>query len=198
MFACVFINCRLCVCSVEMTHDLSEFSVGIRFGCLLLNSVFLCCLAVLFLPKGSSFSYLFPPLPTDINECQSSPCAFGSTCLDEINGYRCLCPPDRTGPHCHEGRSLQVQSTNMIKSKHISNIVSAFMPQWWENLALLMDTSPSMESNGMKTVTPATALMGKLCAQRYVNTYSVKYLCSLYRSLKSLMSQVANVSRQYI
>lgn len=89
-----------------MTHDLSEFSVGIRFVCSLLNSIFVCRLAVLCLPKGSSFLPL-PPSVTDINECQSSPCAFGSTCVDEINGYRCLCPPDRTGPHCHEGRNLK-------------------------------------------------------------------------------------------
>lgn len=96
----------VCVCTVEMTHDLSEFSVGIRFVCSLPNSITLCRQAVVFLPKGSSFSYFFlPPPVTDINECQSSPCAFGSTCVDEINGYRCLCPPDRTGPHCHEGRS---------------------------------------------------------------------------------------------
>ncbi|KAF3842281.1 hypothetical protein F7725_024232 [Dissostichus mawsoni] len=43
-----------------------------------------------------------PDCRININECQSSPCAFGSNCVDEINGYRCLCPPDRTGPHCHE------------------------------------------------------------------------------------------------
>uniref|UniRef100_A0A8C6T537 Delta-like protein n=1 Tax=Neogobius melanostomus TaxID=47308 RepID=A0A8C6T537_9GOBI len=43
-----------------------------------------------------------PDCRININECQSSPCAFGSTCVDEINGYRCLCPTDRTGPHCHE------------------------------------------------------------------------------------------------
>ncbi|KAG7236916.1 hypothetical protein INR49_000128, partial [Caranx melampygus] len=27
---------------------------------------------------------------TDIDECQSSPCSIGSTCLDQINGYRCV------------------------------------------------------------------------------------------------------------
>lgn len=42
---------------------------------------------------------------SDINECQSSPCAFGSTCMDEINDYRCVCPPGRTGPLCQEGNS---------------------------------------------------------------------------------------------
>uniref|UniRef100_A0A671SDD0 Delta-like protein n=1 Tax=Sinocyclocheilus anshuiensis TaxID=1608454 RepID=A0A671SDD0_9TELE len=43
-----------------------------------------------------------PDCRININECQSSPCAFGSTCVDEINGYRCLCPPGRTGPRCQE------------------------------------------------------------------------------------------------
>lgn len=47
---------------------------------------------------------LFALFPTiDINECQSSPCAFGATCIDEINGYRCICPPGRSGPGCQEG-----------------------------------------------------------------------------------------------
>lgn len=39
---------------------------------------------------------------TDIDECQSSPCAEGSTCMDEINGYRCVCPPGHAGPRCQE------------------------------------------------------------------------------------------------
>lgn len=48
------------------------------------------------------FVCLFSPV-ADINECQSSPCAFGATCVDEINGYRCICPPGRSGPGCQEG-----------------------------------------------------------------------------------------------
>lgn len=47
---------------------------------------------------------LSPICPADIDECQSSPCAYGATCVDEINGYRCSCPPGRAGPRCQEGR----------------------------------------------------------------------------------------------
>lgn len=42
-------------------------------------------------------------LLTDIDECQSSPCAYGATCVDEIDGYRCSCPPGRSGLRC-QGR----------------------------------------------------------------------------------------------
>lgn len=52
-------------------------------------------------PLGLS---LIPTCLADIDECQSSPCAYGATCVDEINGYRCSCPPGRAGPRCQEGR----------------------------------------------------------------------------------------------
>lgn len=45
----------------------------------------------------------------DINECQSSPCAFGATCVDEINGYQCVCPPGHSGAKCQEGMWVRPQ-----------------------------------------------------------------------------------------
>uniref|UniRef100_A0A8D1PZM4 Delta-like protein n=1 Tax=Sus scrofa TaxID=9823 RepID=A0A8D1PZM4_PIG len=54
-----------------------------------------------------------PDCRINIDECQSSPCAYGATCVDEINGYRCSCPPGRAGPRCQEvmvfGRSCWSQ-----------------------------------------------------------------------------------------
>lgn len=93
-----------------MMHSLREFSLAIRLVCRVkyLNAVLLCSLC----HKGTnSYPWLLSSV-ADINECQSSPCALGSTCVDEINGYRCLCPPDRTGSHCQEGSSLHMMGEN--------------------------------------------------------------------------------------
>lgn len=35
-----------------------------------------------------------------INECDSSPCASGATCMDHIHYYTCHCPYGFTGKHC--------------------------------------------------------------------------------------------------
>uniref|UniRef100_A0A8C6QC67 Delta-like protein n=1 Tax=Nannospalax galili TaxID=1026970 RepID=A0A8C6QC67_NANGA len=57
-----------------------------------------------------------PDCRINIDECQSSPCAYGATCVDEINGYRCSCPPGRAGPRCQEvvgfGRSCWFRGTD--------------------------------------------------------------------------------------
>ena len=47
----------------------------------------------------------------DINECLSSPCTFGSTCIDGIGDFTCICPPGRSGKHCErvKGREPAAQ-----------------------------------------------------------------------------------------
>ena len=37
---------------------------------------------------------------TDTNECQSSPCQNGGTCIDQINSYKCTCTDDWKGTNC--------------------------------------------------------------------------------------------------
>jgi len=39
--------------------------------------------------------------------CQSSPCPAYSTCKDEFDSYKCLCPPGYVGKHCVNVCSLK-------------------------------------------------------------------------------------------
>ncbi|XP_070548675.1 sushi, von Willebrand factor type A, EGF and pentraxin domain-containing protein 1-like [Ptychodera flava] len=41
-----------------------------------------------------------PSMCDDINECESSPCAFDSTCIDRIGGFECECKVGLTGRRC--------------------------------------------------------------------------------------------------
>lgn len=36
----------------------------------------------------------------DVDDCIRHQCQHGGSCVDGVYGYSCLCPPDRTGPHC--------------------------------------------------------------------------------------------------
>ena len=42
-------------------------------------------------------------LPVDINECASSPCKNGGTCVDGINSYTCNCDVGYEGDNCETG-----------------------------------------------------------------------------------------------
>lgn len=44
---------------------------------------------------------------SDTDECASSPCAQGGTCIDMENGFECLCPPQWTGKTCQIGTCLR-------------------------------------------------------------------------------------------
>jgi len=39
----------------------------------------------------------------DVDECQSSPCLNGATCVDLENGYRCQCAEGWQGDTCEQG-----------------------------------------------------------------------------------------------
>ena len=51
------------------------------------------------------FSY---SLVVDINECDSTPCQNGATCLNNANMYRCICPNGWFGTNCQEGKFIYV------------------------------------------------------------------------------------------
>ena len=42
-------------------------------------------------------------IPSDINECASTPCENGASCSDGINRYTCTCVAGYTGLHCETG-----------------------------------------------------------------------------------------------
>lgn len=42
-------------------------------------------------------------IPADIDDCLSSPCQNGGTCIDEVNAFVCLCLPSYGGSRCEKG-----------------------------------------------------------------------------------------------
>ncbi|NXK96736.1 NCAN protein, partial [Formicarius rufipectus] len=43
-----------------------------------------------------------PGVPADIDDCLSSPCQNGGTCIDEVNSFVCLCLPSYGGSRCEK------------------------------------------------------------------------------------------------
>lgn len=39
----------------------------------------------------------------DTDECASNPCPQGGTCIDLVNGFECICPPQWAGKTCQIG-----------------------------------------------------------------------------------------------
>src|SRR6218665_3763576 len=55
-------------------------------------------------------------LLTEINYCESSPCANGGSCESIVNGYVCHCQPGYTGDHCEHGEhDFHLESHKIFK-----------------------------------------------------------------------------------
>ena len=69
------------------------------------------------------------PSLVDVDECASSPCQNGGTCLDQINSYNCSCAVGYNGSDCetskytesNTGRPKKMQSSTLtpISSKYL-------------------------------------------------------------------------------
>lgn len=49
---------------------------------------------------------IFVSFVSDIDECISSPCQNGGTCVDLVDGYRCECTQAWEGSNCQFGKYL--------------------------------------------------------------------------------------------
>ncbi len=47
---------------------------------------------------------------SDVNECESSPCSNGATCVNLIAGYHCICPSGYNYTHCQNGKHCLISS----------------------------------------------------------------------------------------
>lgn len=67
---------------------------------------------------------------SDLNECASSPCAQGGTCVDLEDGFECLCPPQWEGKTCQIGEFTHTNIVFLVL--RISVIWQTSLHFYWE------------------------------------------------------------------
>lgn len=63
---------------------------------------------------------------TEINECESDPCHYNSSCKDGINHYTCQCIPGTTGVNC-ETNIDECASTPCLNDGQCIDLINAYV-----------------------------------------------------------------------
>ena len=71
---------------------------------------------------------------SELDECLSSPCHNGSSCVDLVNSYECICPSNYKGFHCDQGKAKAIK-----KNIHKLIVLFYFDIKTCDVRALLMD-----------------------------------------------------------
>ena len=96
----------------------------------------LCVNGVCSLTAGTPKCYCTPGFTgklcdIDEDECASQPCKNGALCVDEINGYKCVCRDDTYGRHCEIHKIDIMECTSRCDEKPCWRNRSAIIPIIW-------------------------------------------------------------------
>ena len=109
-------------CAYLLTH------VGWLFDLLLF---FLCCILA------------------DINECDSAPCSPGSSCLDRMNAYSCVCGPGITGERCQTSKERELRKCVLILLDTWGHEMLTMLPlcnvEYWHTQLLIACTASFLQ-----------------------------------------------------
>ena len=102
----------------------------------------------------SMFIQITPYISLEINECESTPCSNGATCVDLLDSYHCICVFGYNGTHCHHGTTKQCwyfqfflltlllcssQNKMNVKAIHAQMVAPAQIMQDMQHVSVLQD-----------------------------------------------------------